>query len=607
MWLRACTIVFCVFGVEAAAAAHPFLDRYCTACHNQKLRTAGLAFEDLALPGSDEAGDVWERILRKVRSNAMPPPGVPRPPEEVRQDFVRNVEDTLDRQAESHPDPGRTIVHRLNRAEYGNAVRDLLGLHPDTEALLPPDDAGYGFDNIGELLSISPALLERYLAAARQISELALKGPESRRHWMLCQPSRKAEERRCARAILRALARRAYRRPVANSDLKPLLGFFDQGGRKGGFENGIKAAFEALLVSPEFLLRAEHDPAGSPSGSVHRVSGLELASRLSFFLWSSIPDDELLDAAERGALSEPAALDHQVRRMLADSRSDALVANFAGQWLSLRNLPRVERNPRRFPGFDQLLREDFERETELFVADILREDRSVLDLLAANFTFLNERLARHYGIAGVQGDEFRRVELADPRRGGLLGQASILTVTSYPTRTSVVVRGKWILENLLGEPPPPPPPDVPSLPRPEKDQKPVSLRRQMEQHRAQPACAACHAAMDPLGFALENYDPVGKWRDEEAGAPLDTAARLPDGTQFSGPAGLKRVLLDRRDQFIATFTAKLMIYALGRGLDWHDQPLVRAIDREAAEDGFRFSSIVLGIVKSAPFQMRRTP
>jgi hypothetical protein len=334
---------------------------------------------------------------------------------------------------------------------------------------------------------------------------------------------------------------------------------------------------------------------------------LELASRLSFFLWSSIPDDELLDCAESGRLSAPSVLEHQVRRMLEDPRSDALVQNFAGQWLLLRNLAQVQPDSRYFPEFDPVLRDAFRRETELFVADIIHEDRSVLDFLTARFTFLNERLARHYGIAGVEGDQFRRVDLRDDRRGGLLGQGSILTLTSYPTRTSVVLRGKWILENLLGDPPPPPPPDVPSLPQPEKGQRPVSLRQRMENHRAQSACAVCHGRMDPLGFALENYDAVGRWRAEEAGAPVDAAAHLPDGTAFEGAAGLKNVLLDRREEFIATFTAKLMTYALGRGLEWYDQPSVRAIDRDAARDQFRFSSIVLGIVNSTPFQMRTTP
>lgn len=607
MRLRSWALVLWVSAAQARTAPQLFLDHYCVACHNQQLRTAGLAFEDLAAPDGREISGVWERILHQVRTNGMPPAGLPRPSGEIRREFTGSVESALDREAALHPNPGRPLVHRLNRTEYGNAVRDLLAVKVNVNSLLPPDDSGYGFDNIADLLSVSPAYLERYLSAARRVSEAALRSADSRRQLFACVPATPGGEESCSKTIIARVARRAYRRPVAKMDLKPLLAFYAAGRRRGRFDDGIEAALRAVLVSPEFLLRMEHDPATGASGAVHRVADWELASRLSFFLWSSIPDDELLECAEHGELSDSAVLERQVRRMLEDPRSDALVRNFAGQWLLLRNLASVQPDTRLFPEFDSALRGALQRETELFVADIIHEDRSVLDLLTANFTFLNERLARHYGIAGVQGDEFRRVELRDDRRGGLLGQGSILTLTSFPNRTSVVLRGKWILENILGDPPPPPPPDVPSLPQLATDRKPVSLRQQMEHHRAQPACAVCHARMDPLGFALENYDAVGKWRANDAGAPVDAAARLPDGAAFVGPAGLKSALLDRRQDFIATFTAKLMTYALGRGLEWYDQPSVRAIDRDAANDQFRFSSIVLGIVKSSPFQMRTTP
>jgi len=600
-------LILGVCTISGRAASDPFLDQYCAACHNTKLKTGGVAFEGLPAAGAGQNADLWEKILRKVRTNEMPPAGAPVPAPQIRHEFVIQTEDALDQEAASNPNPGSPAVHRLNRSEYANAVRDLLGVQVDITSLLPPDDSGYGFDNIGDVLSLSPALLDRYISAARQVSELALSREASRRKVLVCDPTTKASESPCARSILTALARRAYRRPVTNADLKPLLGFFAAGRRKSDFVTGIQAALRALLVSPEFLLRVEHDPATSPSGTVHRISDLELASRLSFFLWGSISDEELLDQAEHGTLSDPAVLEHQVRRMLEDPRSEALVRNFAGQWLTLRNLTGAVRSSRLFPEFDKRLRDDFQCETELFVADIMREDRSVVDLLSANFTFLNERLARYYGISGVRGDEFRYVDLTDNRRGGLLGQGSILTVTSFPTRTSVVLRGKWILENLLGEPPPPPPPDVPSLPQPDDGRKPVSLREQMEAHRAQRACAACHAKMDALGFALENYDAVGKWRSTEAGEPIDASAQLPDGTSFVGPEGLKKALLDRRDEFIGAFTAKLMTFALGRGLEWYDQPALRKIGRAAERDRFRFSSIVLGIINSTPFQMRRTP
>jgi hypothetical protein len=632
----------------------------------------------------------------------------------------------------------------------------LLALEVDGEALLPADDSGYGFDNIGDLLSVSPALLERYLSAARLVSRLAVgdthvkpveeefvprrdgpggarrarnervsddlpfdsrggmafqyyfpldaeyvikvktgeqppfelrrpikaglrtvgvtflrestkaeveapaggrrdgapQGPDrdaqldlrldgvklerfpvpertalaqvtsvviagpyniqgpgdtpSRRRLFVCRPATGEDEEPCARQILSTLSRRAFRRPVTDADLKPLLAFYQSGRREGDFDGGIEKALRAMLASPDFLFRVEHDPPGAAPGSVYRIGDFELASRLSFFLWSSIPDDPLLDAAEKGKLRDPAVLEQQVRRMLDDPRSDSLVTNFAGQWLYVRNMSQVKPDPDAFPEFDESLRQSFQRETEMFFQYILREDRSVMELLDANYTFLNQRLAEHYGIANIYGSQLRKVVLTDPNRGGLLGQGSILTVTSYPNRTSVVQRGKWILDNLLSAPPPPPPADVPELKAHAQDGKLLTMRQQMEQHRANAICAGCHARMDPIGFALENYDGVGKWRTTDGGSKIDATGKLPGGVQFEGPAGLKKLLLaNYRDDFVATVTEKLLTYSLGRGLEYYDRPVVRSIARQAARDDYRISTLITAVVQSTPFQMRR--
>jgi hypothetical protein len=430
----------------------------------------------------------------------------------------------------------------------------------------------------------------------------------SRAKIFVCRPATSKDEAPCARTILSTLGRRAFRRPVTDADLKPLLAFYQSGRRERDFEYGIEKALRAMLVSPDFLFRIERDPAGIRPGTVYRISDFELASRLSFFLWSSIPDDLLLDLAEKGKLKDPDILERQVHRMLDDPRADSLVANFAGQWLYLRSLAQVKPDPDAFPEFDESLRQSFQQETELFFQTILREDRSVMELLGANYTFLNQRLAEHYGIPNVYGPQFRKVALTDPNRGGLLGQGSILTVTSYPNRTSVVQRGKWILENLLGAPPPPPPPDVPDLKPHAKDGRLLTMREQMEQHRANAICSSCHARMDPIGFSLENYDGVGKWRNEDGGSAIDPSGKLPGGVQFQGPAGLKKLLLTNyHDDFVETVTEKLLTYALGRGLEYYDQPAVRSIAREAGRDDYRISALVAAIVRSTPFQMRRTP
>jgi hypothetical protein len=430
----------------------------------------------------------------------------------------------------------------------------------------------------------------------------------SRRRIFICRPLRRPDEASCARTILSSLARRAYRRPVTGADLAVLEPFFRDGQREGGFEAGIERAVQALLVMPEFLFRVEHDPPGVAANAVYQVGHLELASRLSFFLWASIPDDELLDVAIRGTLGEPATFDREVKRMLADPRAaTSLVSNFAGQWLSLRNVASVRPDPAKDPDFDDTLRAAFIRETELFLESIIEEDRSVIDLLTADYTFVNERLARHYGIPNVMGTHFRRVTLADPNRRGLLGQGSVLSLTSYPHRTSPVLRGKWILESLLGTPPPPPPPNVPDLKDTNAAGRVLTMRERMAQHRANPVCASCHAMMDPPGFALENFDFVGRWQArDETRTPIDASGTLPDGTRFDGVVGLREALLKNRELFVATMTEKLLTFALGRGVEYYDEPAVRKIVRDASAHGYKFSSLVHGVVNSLPFQMRRS-
>ena len=738
------------------AAHRALVNDYCVSCHSQKSATAGIVLEGLDLSRVGEKADVWEKVLRKMRTAQMPPAKAPKPEAAAARAFADWLESALDREARLRPDPGRSAVHRLNRAEYSNAVRDLLAVDIQPGQWLPVDDSGHGFDNIGEVLTLSPALVEKYLSAARRVSRLAVgdrairpgeeryfpprgmrndrvaedlpffsRGGLSFRHYFpldgeyliriktpsngetgeparyfehrlqvkaglrsvgasypresakaepampgarpgagarsgpprllpfdlridgarvqrfeipettsievvivsgpfnvagrgetasrakifVCRPAAPADEPACAKKILTSLARRAFRRPVAQADLAPLLAFYERGRRAGDFDDGIRTALEALLVSPDFLLRVETHPRNLPPGAVYRLSDLDLASRLSFFLWSSIPDEPLLALAEQGRLRDPLVLQQQVERMLDDPRAEAFVQNFGGQWLQLRNLETITPDPDAFPGFDESLRQAFRRETELFFGSVLRENRSVFDLLDADYTFLNQRLADHYGIRGVYGPQFRRVAL-DPatraRRGGLLGQGSILTVTSYPNRTSVVQRGKWILENLLGSPPPPPPPDVPDLKPKASDGRLLSMREQLNLHRANAVCASCHARMDPIGFALENYDGIGKWRNKDAGQTIDASGKLPDGTVFNGPAELKKILLaGHRDEFAMTVTEKLMTYALGRGLEARDAPTVRAILRETTKENYRLPALVRAVIRSQPFQMSR--
>ena len=475
----------------------------------------------------------------------------------------------------------------------------------EAEGVLQPRQSGFPL-----------AADERYYGNAA-VESVAISGPHassgagdtpSRRAIFVCRPDGVATEERCARRILSDLARRAYRRPVSAADVATLHGFYQDGRAAGGsFDAGIQLAVERLLVDPDFLFRVERDPAGVAPGTPYRVSDIVLASRLSFFLWNSIPDDEMLTLAVRGELRKPQVLERVVKRMLADERATSLVSNFAAQWLNLRNLDDVLPDPDRFPDFGENLRRDLRRETELFIGSTLRDDRSVIDLVAANYTFVNERVAKHYGIPNVYGTQFRRVTFAPGQpRGGLLGQGSILTVSSHPTRTSPVLRGKWVLQNLLGTIPPEPPPDVPALPEPADGAEPATTRALLERHRASAACASCHAPIDPLGIALENFDPIGRWRSTDGGAAIDASAAMPGGEPFAGPDGLRHLLLDRRDVFVGTVIEKLLAYAVGRGLEYYDRPAIRRILRESAAADHRWSAIILGIVKSPPFQMRRS-
>jgi hypothetical protein len=722
------------------------LDRYCVTCHNQKAKTANLTFDtmDLTHVGKDAA--VWERAVRKLRGGMMPPPGMPRPDPAAVDSFVTFLEASLDQAALASPNPGSVALHRLNRAEYANAVKDVLGVDVDAAALLPRDDISNGFDNMANVLKVSPSFLDQYISAAREVSlqaishpppsepvrailhgepadpaslplgaqggivvehlfpfdgdyEFNIAGPnpiltidglpvaangfvkvkagvhqlgltarahsfaepegwlqsfvpgrafpgygfppggagpggrrapagpsievigpyhptgqpvqtESRARIFVCKPLTENEEASCAARILSEVAHRAFRRPVTAKDLVAPMDFFKEGrATSGNFDGGIQNGIIAILASPKFLYRAEPPPVGLAPGSNYRVTDLELASRLSFFLWSTVPDDELLAVAEEGKLKDPKTFEEQVRRMLASPRSRSLVTNFASEWLKLRDIDTIDPDPFIYPNFDPSLRTAFRRELELFVDSIQHEDRSVLDLLTANYTFVNERLALHYGIPNVRGEEFRRVTLPDSTRDGLLGKGAILLVTSYANRTSVVLRGNYILENITGTPPSPPPPNVPPFKEFKEGEKPHTVRETMELHRANPTCNGCHGIIDPLGFALENFDTVGAWRSKDrfTRTVIDASGKLMDGTVVTGPDDLRKALMSRPAVFVQTMTEKFLMYALGRSLSPYDMPTVRKIVRDAARDNYRFSSIVRGIAESVPFQMERTP
>ena len=786
--------------LEPGASTHSaVVGKYCVTCHNSKARTGGLSLENADLVDVPKGAETWEKAIRKLRVGMMPPPGMPRPARAQLDGLAAYLETALDRAAVAKPRPGRTSIHRLNRAEYANAIRDLLALDIDAAALLPPDDESSGFDNIADVLTVSPSLMERYLSAAWNISRLAVGNPNiapgtsvyrvrpdlsqdqhveglppgtrggmlvrhtfpldgeytiklrlwrntfdlmrgiedphdiesamdgqrltlvtaggreqfskmaenpgtfgtnldqrltvkalvkagthtiwattvlkshalrddmikpflrttvdgldimgdpsvdrltiegpytatgsgdtpSRRKIFICDPT--ANEDACATRILSSLARVAYRRPADKATVDTLIDFYRRGragpsthqqardrpelrraatGLRTGapdrvaFDRGIESALQFILASPEFLVRFETDPPHLASNAAYRLDDVALASRLSFFLWSSLPDGQLLTLASQNRLKDPVVLEQQVKRMLEDARSNALVTNFAEQWLHLRNLKNSVPDLEAFPDFDDNLRQSMKEETSLFFDSIVREDRSVVDLLNANYTFLNERLARHYGIPNVYGSQFRRVTVADEARRGLLGQASVLTVTSYPNRTSPVERGKWILTNLLGVPPQPPPPNIPTLPEATADGRVLSLRERMEKHRANPTCAGCHKAMDPIGFALENFDGIGRWRKTEDGARIDSSGTLFNGAEVDGVVGLRRSLVAQPEIFVGVATEKMLTYALGRGLEYYDMPAVRTIVRDAGSKDYRFSSLVLGIVRSTPFQMR---
>jgi hypothetical protein len=782
-------------GVPASNPHQQLIQTYCVTCHNSGARTGGLALDSLDLATIESTPDVWEKVVRKVRTGMMPPAGSPRPDAPARRALVSHLETALDNAARAAPNPGRPLVHRLNRSEYANAIRDLLALEVDVTSLLPPDDSSAGFDNNADVLGVSPVLLESYLTAAERITALALGDPStrpagelyrvrqdasqdrhvdglplgtmgglaidatlpldgeyqfqvrlfrtnlgtmrgleyphqleisvdgervhltsfggdeeiaassenptttgdsvdarftarvplkggprrivvaflekthalntrrlqsyvrsssdtidfsgyphidevivtgpfnatgpgdtpSRQRIFVCRPDRdttrlpesrrkspavEASEDGCARRILSTLARRAYRGHVTADDERELMSFFERGREEGrSFDAGIDLGLRRILASPKFVFRVERDPADVRAGAAYRLADLELASRLSFFLWGSIPDDELLDAAARGLLKTSAGLERQVRRMLADPKSQALMDGFLAQWLQLRNLKSRQPNSHEFPDFDDNLRQALEREMELFFASIMREDRSVLDLMTADYTFLNERLARHYGVPNVYGSHFRRVTLEDDTRRGLLGKGAVLMVTSHPHRTSPVLRGKWILENVLGAPPPPPPDVVPPFDEQTDAHKPRSVRERMEQHRRNPACSGCHRMIDPAGLALENFDAVGAWRTRDGGTrgtPVDASGQLVDGTPVNGVGELRQALIRDPETFVTTMVEKLLTYAVGRGLTAHDMPAVRSIVRESQRKEYRFSSIIGEIVRSVPFTMRLT-
>jgi len=796
--------------VTSPEAARALLDQYCVSCHNQRLKTGGLALDVLDPTNVGPHAREWEKVIVKLQAGLMPPGDRARPDKPTLQSFLSWLGDELDRSWAAHPDPGRTEpFHRLNRAEYANAIRDLLAVQIDVSEMLPVDEISYGFDNIAGVLKLSPLLMERYLNAAQKIARVATgtpgpptgvmvrvsdqldqdirldgmpvgtrggtlvnfmaprdgeyvikarlgrgldediphfrgdqdleisidgeqvavftlkaspdwdlnierqvfrapsQGPETgtarkggrlpeqemldrrkldddwvvrvpmtagahevratfpvkspsalpegfrrpflkpyvgrgipdtretregaalrtleimgpllsggadqslfRKRVFVCQPSKPAEEPGCAKTILSTLGRRAYRRPVTTEDVQLLLDIYAKARSEGRtFDQGIEVALQRVLISPSFLFRTEFDPARADASApgVYRISDVSLASRLSFFLWSSIPDDALLDVAIQGRLHEPAVLEQQVRRMLKDPRSEALVKNFAGQWLYLRKLPDIVPDPMIYPDFGDTLAQALARETELFFDSVMRDDRPAMELLTGNYTFVNERLARHYGIPNIRGIDFQRITLPDDSpRLGLLGKGSVLTVTSFPNRTSPVVRGKWVLENILGAPPPEPPPVVPPFPEEQNIGRLLTIRQKTEQHRKNPVCASCHRLMEPLGFTLENFDAIGKYRvKDDDFLPIDSIDTYADGTKMEGVAGLRRLLVNHSDRFLATLTSKLLTYSLGRGIEASDMPAVRAILRDAASNEYRFQSLILGIVKSAPFQMRR--
>ncbi len=604
----------CAEPAKAAAAVtfdgqvKPFLETYCTTCHGGAKPKAGLNLE--AVPNEAAVSNnpkLWKEVARLLRGHEMPPRRRrTRPGDDEIARITAWIDARVNATTLAQHDPGHVTIRRLNRAEYNNTIRDLVGVdfHPADD--FPADDVGNGFDNIGDVLSMPPILMEKYLAAAEKIIDKAFATPEIRKR-LLNGLTRGANARSGAYRVLEPFARRAYRRPLTRQEMKRLVEFVELADNNGdGVETGIKLAMEAVLVSPNFLFRVELDPDPGNPKAVRTLNDYELASRLSYFLWSSMPDDELFAVVRKGVLRQGDNLEKQVRRMLKDPKAHALVENFADQWLQIRNLKNVSPDTGRFPSFNEKLRADMAKETELFFEYVMREDRSIMEFIDADYTFLNERLAKHYGIAGVRGEAFRKVNLTtDSPRGGVLTQASILTVTSNPTRTSLVKRGKWILDNILGTPPPPPPPEAGEL-REDKDAVlSGSLRQRMEQHRANPNCASCHERMDPLGFGFENFDAIGAWRVKDGKFPIDSSGVLPSGQTFHGPKELKAILKTKAGEFRHCLTEKMLTYALGRGLEDSDGWAVDQIANAVARNGDKFSSLVIEIVKSDPFQKRR--
>ncbi len=579
----------------------PLVEKYCLRCHSGAKPKGGLALDrdkDDAAVLKNRA--VWEKVSDNLRSGEMPPAGAKKPTAAETERLNRWLDAVVFKSDCTLPqDPGRVTLRRLNRAEYNNTIRDLMGVDFKPAKDFPADDVGYGFDNIGDVLSLPPLLMEKYLAAAGTIVEEAYKRPELRKRLLPNRPAKPQDRRSAMRKNLYQFASRAWRRPASDDEVQRLERFVQLAREQGDNpEVGVKLALQAVLVSPHFLFKVERIPVNKEG----LISPFALAARLSYFLWSSMPDEELYRLADEGKLRRPEVLEQQVRRMLKDPKARALAENFAGQWLNTRSLSAFSPDPKRFPTFSDKLREDMVRETELFFLHVVREDRSVLEFLDADYTFVNERLAKHYGLGDVKGDEFRKVGLAGTPRGGVLTQAAVLSVTSNPTRTSPVKRGKWILENILGTPPPPPPPDVDELK--EGEELKGTLRQQMEQHRVNPNCAACHARMDPLGFGFENFDAVGAWRDREGKHAIDASGVLPDGSTFNGPRELRQVLLKKKDLFVRCLTEKLLTYALGRGTERSDRCYIDEISKRVAGQGHRMTALVIEIVKSEPFQKR---
>ena len=775
LWAAAFASAQAPGGFSTPGAQRAFLNQYCAYCHSDKLKSGSMTLTKLDLEHIDQSAELAEKVVRKLRVGLMPPPGMPRPARELVIAFAGSLEAGLDQAANLHPNAGRPALHRLNRTEYVNSVRDLLAVPVDVSALLPPDDMSHGFDNMADVLTVSPTLMEGYVRAASKIAREAVGDPEapaltstyqiprvvsqnrhvegtpwgtrggisvvhdfpadgeyvfklgfyysptgplfglnqgkgqqievaingekvalldinpamtlakdgintppipvkagpqrisasfiqkadgpiddevmmveqtlvdvsagvvpgittlphlheflitgptkvqgvsdtpSRNKVFTCRPEAGADELPCAKRIITALARQAYRRPVTDNDLEGLLGFYQSGRNQGSFESGVRTAIQAILASPEFVFRFERTPASAAPGKNYRITDLELASRLSYFLWSSAPDEQLIAVAGQGKLRQPAVLEQQVRRMLADPKSEALSTVFADQWLHLQNLRESNPDLFLFPNFDRTLANSMRRETELLFDHIMRQNRSLTEMLTADYTFVDERLAKHYGIPNVMGSRFRQVPVADENRRGILGHAGVLMLTSTATRTSPVQRGKYVMEVLLGTPPPPAPPNVPALPENSEGRtghvaKPLSVRERMEQHRKDPNCAGCHKLMDPIGFALENFDALGVWRTNDSGFKVDPVGQMFDGAKLNGPASLQQAIIGHSDAFLQTFTESLLAYGLGRVIDYRDMPFVRAIGREAAQNDNRFSSFVLGVVTSMPFQMRR--